>query len=323
MEISTGDLIGAQAALSKNKSMGGGIVMQTYSRRAVGRTAAGLALSLFLASPAAAQAVGGIDPATLDLAGVRLGMSVNDAIAALKKFDGKYAITKQYYAQPLFTFANLEAKELKDIPKPDQRFAFFYSLSVVKTEMKKECQWLDDPYASQNHNVCTMEPHAIETVMVWFSPTPGQEHVIAVQRKVPFEKDPLPAIVSLKNGIFAKYPKDQVTYQSDEAYGVCFDWLFDSQRRILSEASAARKNRHATNGELPRNAYAGDGLALSVAFAPNRQNCSLADSMSITLYDGNALYRSTEQAQATYKALKAKADAEDVSHSKGQNQPKF
>ena len=46
--------------------------------------------------------------------------------------------------------------------------------------------------------------------------------------------------------------------------------------------------------------------------------------MAITLFNGDALYKSIGQTQATYKALKARADAKGIDKaSKGQSQTKF
>ena len=80
--------------------------MQMFSRRLVGQTAVGAVLALCLVVPATAQGAGGLDPTALDVAGVRLGMTPNDAIAALKRFDPKYVITKQYLAQLLMTYGD-------------------------------------------------------------------------------------------------------------------------------------------------------------------------------------------------------------------------
>ncbi len=274
----------------------GGIIMQTFSRRLVGRTAVGAVLALCLAVPAVAQGAGGLDPAALDVAGVGLGMTPNDAISALKRFDPKYAITKRYYAGPRFTFANADAQDIKQISTSDQRFAYLYNLSAVKSEQKKQCDYvgtdLDTGKVLGNGGYdCHMKPHAIETVIVWLSPVPGQERVIAVQRKAPFETKPLPAIVSLKQSIFAKYPKDQVTYENQDASGYSVDWIFDPQKRIMSASSAKGRRYYPAKGEVPQQAHGGDGIGLSVMFGALNQNAGLADSMSITLYDGNGLYR--------------------------------
>ena len=300
--------------------------MQTFSRRLVGQTAAGALLALFLAVPAVAQTAGGPDPMTFDVAGVRLGMTPNDAIAALKRFDPRYVITKQYYAQPLMLYGNDQGRDIKRLADSEKRVAYLYDLAVEKDEQKQECDRDTGPGTVRGGSKmsCWMSPHAVETMTVWFSPVPGQERVIAVQRKAPFEKQPLPAIASLKQGIFAKYPRDQITFESDEGYGgYQVDWIFDFQRRIMSASSARRRNYAPARGDVPQQAHGGDGIGLSVRFGAYNQNAQLADSMSVTLYDGNALYRSIEQSQATYNALKARADAEDANRSRGQTQTRF
>ncbi len=297
--------------------------MQTFSRRVIGCAALGVTLAVLSASPMLAQASDGPDPATFDVAGVRLGMTPNDAIAALKKFDGKYVIAKQYYAQPQFTYGNTDGQDIKKLVGFDKStgtyrsIAYLYNLDAEKIEVVEQCVY------TSGERECG-EPQPVDTVTVWFSPVPGQERVIAVQRKATFYKEPHPAIVSLKNGVFAKYPKDQATFERQDASGYSVDWVFDAQKRIMSASAAKRKSRYSSDGRLPRNANPGDGIALSVNFGSNDQNAGLADSMSVILFDGNGLFRSIEQSQATYKALKAKADADEINKaSKGQSQTKF
>jgi hypothetical protein len=298
--------------------------MHIISRRHIGRAAIGTALVALLAVHAVAQATGGPDPATFDVAGVKLGMTPNDAIAALKKFDPKYAIAKQYYAQPQFTYGNTEGQDIKRLVGFNkgtgkyESIAYLYNLAAEKTDLKEQC------VQAYHQTVCDKDPSPVDTVTVWLSPVPGQERVIAVQRKATFDKEPHPAIVSLKNGVFAKYPKDQATFEHQDASGYTVDWVFDAQKRIMSAAVAKRKSRYSANGRLPQNANPGDGIGLSVNFESNNQNAGLADSMSVILFDGNGLFRSIEQSQATYRALKAKADADEINKaSKGQSQTKF
>ena len=288
--------------------------MQMFSRRFLGQAAGGAALVLLFVPPVAAQTAGGLDPYRLDVAGVKLGMTPNDAIAALKKFEPKYVIAKRYFEKPQFMFGNTEGKDIKDID--DKRVAYFASLAAEKDEQKKICS-IRPPYG------CYTEPHAVETVTVWFSPVPGQERVIAVQRKAPFEKDPLPAVVSLKSSIFAKYPKDQATYENQDASGYSVEWAFDAQKRIRPASAGKRRSYSPSRGGLPNQVNEGDGFGLSVMFGSTNQAVGLAGNMSVSLYDGNALYKSVAQAQATYKTLKAKADTAEVDRSKGKSQPKF
>lgn len=288
--------------------------MQMFSRRFLGQAAGGAALVLLFVPPAAAQTAGGLDPYRLDVAGVKLGMTPNDAIAALKKFEPKYVIAKRYVETPQPLFGTTEAKDIKAID--DKRVAYFFNLAAEKDEQKEICS-IYPPYH------CYSEPHAVETVTVWFSPVPGQERVIAVQRKMPFEKKPLPAVVSLQSGIFSKYPKNQATYENQDASGYSVEWTFDSQRRIRPAAAGKKRSYAPSRGGLPFQVNEGDGFGLSVMLGSTNEAVGLAGSMSISLYDGNALYKSAEQSRATYKTLKAKADAAEVEKSKGKSQPKF
>ena len=149
--------------------------MQTLSRRAVGYAALGVTLAVLFTSPILAQSVSGADPAAFDVSGVRLGMSVNDAIAALKRFEPGYAITKQYWARSPLQYGNI-AHDMKELDASDKRVAYLWDLEVEKDEQKQECDYNSYvPEGERETKHCWMEPHAVETVTVWFSPIPGQE----------------------------------------------------------------------------------------------------------------------------------------------------
>lgn len=307
--------------------------MRPFLGRAKCEIAICLTLFFLSAAPVAAQTAAAqtaVDPAALDVAGVKLGMTPDEAIANLKKFDGAFTITKHYLDSPMSSTFGSVGKELATfaaVGGAPARPAYFNDLSAVNEgNVTTTCDSLNCPKKHYHDDV--------EAIKVWFSPIPGHERVIAIQRAKTFYKAPPPTIASLKDGLFSKYPKDQVTYEDNRAasfgpqYSV--DWLFDSKGRIISKAAGKGKGASQAWGALPGNVKPGDGIGLSAMLQANHPNTEIVMSgngsvgLEITLYDGDALFKSGAQSKATYEALKAQAIAKEVGQgAKSQSQTKF
>jgi hypothetical protein len=273
-----------------------------------------------VSSPARLTPATNIDIATLDVAGVKLGMTADEAIAGLKNFDPGLAVKRRYLTGPSFFYGS-DGKDLTEIYEADKSTSYFNDLYATKGATKREC----DNTADRNRLLRCSDRHIDdeEVIKVWFSPIPGQERVIAVQRSKTFYKDPKPAVASLRDGVFAKYSREQNTYEIQRGWVGTVGWLFDSKKRIISSA-AAKSKRIETTGGLPGSVNPGDGIALNVVFNGNSGNNQIADSVLVTLSDGDALNKSVEQAKATYAALKAQVDAKQIEKAtKSSNQTKF
>ena len=213
----------------------------------------------------------------------------------------------------------VQGTDMKEVSGSDRETAFFvdlWAVDVGNPKPKDDCP----PSVEQAMTIgCTTQYFDDEeTIGVWFSPVPGQERVIAVQRKKTFHKKAGTPMAALKGGVFSKYPKDQVSCEKQDAYWYTADWQFDAKNRIKRKCSSGNR------GDFPSTVYLGDGIGLSIIFNSNNINTGLADNMAITLFNGDALYKSIGQTQATYKALKARADAKGIDKaSKGQSQTKF
>ena len=285
------------------------------------RVTAGLVLVLLPIVSAQAQSTApGLDPATFDVAGVKLGMTLDEAMAGLKNFDPSFAVKKRYLSGPGISFGS-EGRDLNEIPESDKSTSYFDDLYAIKGAAKQECEKMTDtmrpPRCFDRH------PDDEEIVKIWFSRIPGQERVIAVQRRKTFFKEPKPAIASLKEGVFGKYPGGQTTYDSQSGWTNTIGWVFDSKQRIISSATAKSK-RIETTGGLPGFVKPGDGIGLNVVFTGNNRNNQIADNVLVTLSDSDALFKSIEQSKAAYGALKAQVDAKQVEKaSKSPNQTKF
>jgi hypothetical protein len=170
--------------------------------------AAALVAAILLFGPASAQSQE-LDPGTLDVGGVKLGMTPDQAIDALNGFDSTLTATKKYLFGRGLSYG-LDGASMDAISDADKRTAYLDGLAAVKGEPKTVCNkdssWCHNEYDDDE-----------ETIKVWFSRAPGHEQVIAVQRYKVFHKEPQPAIQSLKAAIFNKYP-EQVTYQRAQVY---------------------------------------------------------------------------------------------------------
>ena len=261
-----------------------------------------------------------MDPATLDVAGVRLGMTVDEAIAGLKSFDPVLPIKKRYSTNPFSSYAS-DGKDMSEIYEADKSTAYFNDLYAIKGAPVQQCEKMTD--TNRMPRCFDRHPDDEEVVKVWFSHVPGQERVIAVQRTKTFYKDPKPAIASLKEGVFSKYPKEQITYEIQGGWVGTIGWAFNSKRRLVSSATAKQKRIENTSG-LPGTVRPGDEIVLNVVLSGNNINNQIADKVQVTLSDDDALYKSIEQAKATYAALKAQVDAKQVEKAaKSAGQTKF
>lgn len=268
------------------------------------------------------------NPAETDVAGVKLGMTPDEAQAALHDFNDGFAIEKRYIISEPYGFTE-EGTTLEQISQqwngnnlPRDKAIF---TSLIASQGKGEAVCSGGVSGMIMGQGCSMTySDDVESVSVWFSLVPGQQRVIAVLRTKGFHKDPHPTLAALKTGLTEKYPLGQVSAESASNYSYTADWIFDSKGQLLSKRSFASRGLTAWQGRLPSSASHGDGKGLGVRIDTNGQNNSIADSLSMALYDAGALYDSIGQGKAAYQAIKKSHDAEEVEHSEsGARKTKF
>lgn len=282
--------------------------------------AAGLAVTLFFnISTASAQAP---DPATYDVAGIRLGMTVEETTAALKAFDAGFTVSKRYFYARGLPF-NAEGVRMDQIPLSERAMAFFGTLYAIKGAAKEQCQPVTQADMALGNMPRCHDVHADdeEIVEVWFSHVLGQERVTMIQRTKTFYKEPKPAIPTLKQDVLAKYGRD-VTYDTHSGSLETISWLFDGKRRLMSPAAASRKYIDNMPG-VPRYIRPGDGIRLNVFFKGGAITNQIADEITVTLSDGDTLYKAVGEANAAYETLKARANGAAVDRAQGQSRTKF
>lgn len=297
--------------------------MHFFLRHATHQAIAVLVLGLAVIPSARAQTTAGaaFDPAALDVAGVRLGMTVDEAATGLKGFDPTFAVTKRYLQGPTSGFGG-EGTPLDQIAESDRSTSYLNDFYAIKGEATQVCRPVN-PGIAGPADCNARHDDDEEIVRIWFSHVPNGERVIAVQRQKTFYKEPKPTVVSLRDSVFAKYAKDQITYDTKDGWNETMSWLFDVRRRLMSRETARRKNIRNFGG-LPQFAGPSDGIDLNVVLQGNNRNNLIADSLLVTLFDGSTLYKSIAEGQAEYKALKARADAIQAQKAaKSQSQTKF
>jgi len=307
-----------------------------FSRVTVVRGVASYLLGFVMigvASANAASAPAGVDPASFDVAGVKLGMTRDEAIEALKKFDNSYDVVPQYMngrASSYSAYYMIVAKKPIDP-------SYFVAL------------WARTPKPDNADYFPTgRDKGAYEEVHVVFAPTPGSERVIAVTRHKQFGDAP-PTVANLKAHLVSKYNVGPMTHSSSpinignygdvEVNGHCdattFDYIFDAQKRLMPGKKADSRGNYAINWNLdcsqlslgdglPDSAAAGDGIGMS-AVIENDDGHSAARVMGVSIFDASALYKSVGQSKSTIDALEARAKAAEAAKAAQapQNLPKL
>jgi hypothetical protein len=262
------------------------------------------------ASPSAA-----FSPVTIDVAGVHLGMTPDETMAALKAFSPNMPIEKKYTNTKEFSI-NDSGEDLESLPETSSNEGYLDRSHAFLIGFAGETGKVEGGAAPTIDN---------ETVHVWFSPVPGEERVVAVERIKTFHTDAAPPIDLLKSQLFTKYPEDKASLEAagtESPFTV--DWFFDPKGRLISKAAMKHKSASSNRGSFPSTVYAGDGVELSVAIGTSNENDKIASDLHMTLADGNGLFRTLEQSEATFKTRKAKTDAEAVAKAaKAAGQTKF
>lgn len=257
----------------------------------------------------------------LDIAGVKLGMSVPDSLAALHNFDSSYKIVKLYQNSSVDSFGASGAP-LSQIPVS----------STDDENLPQKYATLSEVEATDGH----------DTVDVWYAPIPGHETVIAVQRHVQYKPTPvynpsaayawrplpgtaqqqtppppqLPAFSSLSKSLATKYPYEP-TLKSLQYHSM--DWVFDDKGRFISPAMAQQLGIESDDGQMPQGLSSDPESAMSIGM--DVEDSGLVDSLDMVLYNGLGLYQSVAQLNADYEAGKAKLD-HDLQKAASANAPK-
>lgn len=256
--------------------------------------------------PARAQisAPPSIDPATLDVANVKLGMTQDQAIAALMAFDKNFWIEKDYEDQGVNISYGDEGRSYLDLnnvtdptvlPEDKALFVHLYAIDPPCTE-----------YQGETASGCLQgyqEQHSgYDVVDVWFSPVPGHEQVIAVRRmKVYGQGDAEPALATVESAALAKYPKEYTLQDLSQTHTV--DWMFDSKNRFISEKRAQELQLSSNSGTLPGSVSAHDGIGLGISFNVDPDNPGLTHSFSVALFDSQGLYQFSDTVNAEFSQI--------------------
>jgi hypothetical protein len=281
-----------------------------------------LALFVPLAGQVSAQTPSSVDPATLDVAGVKLGMTPDEAATALKQFDARFVI-KKLYTQGQYSNYLIGGGDLTLFSEAERAKYYFTGLSAIDAGTIKP-ETICNPHSTTPGDCQIVDHDDIEKVTVGFSPVPGQERVIGITREKTFNKEPKPAIATLLAGVVAKYPY-QPTFQHPVSGGSVVGWQFDARKQLMSGATAKNKRVIEVSGELPQRVAPGDGISLSarIVEATVGRVPNIAGNLYVSLVDSDALYKSIDQSKGAAAAARAKVDAATVEKAKGASPTKF
>lgn len=204
---------------------------------APGLRAAAFVLSLSLPGAASAQA---ITPA-LDVAGVRLGMTRDQATSALKAFDpeGVFQTPKQapgaappetiWKAKPDLIFLSRDFRAIDALP---------WDKRQLLSDCGKQSGPCDPNDLAQYWKLLADTLAAPRVVTVWLSPVPGKETVIAVTSTTRFVK-PVPTVAEVRAAVQKRYGLPPSVFEERQD-GQVIGWKFDARGRVMSRSQAAQ-----------------------------------------------------------------------------------
>jgi len=262
----------------------------------------------------------GTDVAALDVAGVRLGMTPEQAVAALKSFDSGLYFSKRYLTgSDGFGFE----QSLPESQAKSEPYRQFVSIIAAKGTNFYD----STTAAAYPEDTAKLPGDEQERISVYFSADPGNHRVIAISLREKF-KTPR-TVSSIIGSIEQKYPKD-VTSSTNNNGGPIHFWRYDQRMRLMSNA-AAQQEWHGSysrpfdfdSSNLPSVANEGDAVALDAGVDFNGDNKQFTDAAGIVLYDESALYRYLEQSPALYNNFKAGQVQQQANQSKDSAPVKF
>lgn len=216
------------------------------------------------------------DQSSFEVAGVKLGMSKEEAIAALKTFDSTaiiqdltktpeaiknpssilgadiwgshfaiLAVSHDLDAYNQLSIDNNKRRDeceknyLKNTKGLSEKDNGNYRTIVKENEKQKQCvSDVDNSYKTKRQAVLD----APRAIAVWFSPVPGQEKVIAVSSSTSFVKS-IPTVESVAAAITAKYGSASHS-MNDLSGGKLSWWKFDARGRLKLDKEAAKTGFH-------------------------------------------------------------------------------
>lgn len=247
----------------------------------------------------------------IDVAGIRLQMTTEQAIEAVKSFDKGIIVVKDYLKQgkPFTDTQGMPLQYLEaGLSDHDKGKSYFNDITALKPLPGSDCRTPQPDQQSGNGAYCGFGTRLAERINIWFTPVVGAERVIAVQRQVAFPDGAAPAMAAIEKGLFSKYPIDAATLSSkgktrDGAIVQTADWIFDGKGALLKQAQASGRGFSSANGGTPKTVRPGDGVWLSVTLTSAADNNGLASGISITLSDSSAQFASLAQSKATISQI--------------------
>jgi len=155
-------------------------------------------------------------------------------------------------------------------------------------------------------------------VAVYFSPTPGQEHVIAVSLWSSLSSPPL--VEAIKANAFKKYGTAYSALIGGSNGGnTTISWRFDRDGKLYPEATVGKENferAHPGPNRFGMNAFSGlNGVGLDFEIHPT-QNPNLAGFYSVALFNEKEIFAWSSQLNSASKVIIDKWKQDEIDKAK-------
>jgi len=265
--------------------------------------------------------------ADLDVAGVRLGMSPEQAIAALKAYDSSLVLSKRYLTDRDALYITGQASEFPvthdKTGEPEEcaktsEVRLFTGLLAAKSTAFIWGKTAGHGYVGCWMDAAIQPPDEPEVVYICLSPELGNHRVIGVSLRKRFT--PPTSLEAVLGNALKKYPNDFTAVYShnpDNSNSIsyqCRFWRFDMRGRTVPETVARQiglLGPERNYGELPSHVNEGSGVGIDLQILA-AANHDLAREFGVALYDEKALYNFNGQAKAVYAGIRQRQLSEET-----------
>jgi hypothetical protein len=258
----------------------------------------------------------------LDVAGVRLGMTPEQAIAALKQFDSGLFFSKRYLTDRDNLYLTEQTNELPATngktgePEECAKTSSFRLFTGILAARSTAFIW--GKTGGRGYVGCWLDATSqpVDEPMVVYlclSPEAGNHRVIGVALRTKFGA-PV-TVESLLASTLKKYPSDltaRYAHNAENSNSIsyqCRFWRFDGSGKALSETDARQNGLlgpERNYGELPSHVVEGAGVGIDLQVLAGADR-NFAREFGLALYDENALYKFNGQAKAAYDEILEKS----------------
>ncbi len=238
-----------------------------------------------------------------DITGLRLGMSLEEALSTARCSLGEDAVVSEEKRW-------LDRMDVHGVPLGTQFF-------TIEKGSYRPCNY------AREWQECRGKfkwEHTDEIVSVATPGAPGKEKAVAIWRTQTFREGQMPPVEATLEALTAKYGQPQLRENSDSPRGHSagtrdLQWLYDRAGNPLSEANPlfnqCRNAVYAANGDTSARWQEGCGLTISARVVLNGKNPGLAMAFHIAMIQQSDTYAHVESMRSELeRSSQARRDAE-------------